>query len=430
MKCYYEWRIHTFFSLILFPLISLWGQENNLEGLVISEVFAVRGESGGGNNELLNLSTRSTLGPGPFVSISNSSIILSGTDPMTVVFRGRSTSISDSITADKISDPVIDVVEVGQGVIATNDNWADAENLDLIEGTSLDPDLVPMGPTESLLILTNLSSGTYSLRAQSKIEGETGLIITEAFALREGDEIEANELLNISTRSFMGTTAFADISNSSIIIGGTDPMTVVFRGRSTSISDSITADKISDPVIDVVEVGQGVIATNDNWADAENLDLLKGTSLDPDLVPMGPTESLLVLTDLAPGSYSVRVRANEPSIEGPQTLSFTQQGTGFVWTLTGNDNPSEATLGDEESFQTISARVGDVLSFSGQVGVQHPWFLRTTEGSDLFQGISGATQGVTGTFTMTWDTAGYEPGTYIYICGNHSFMVGDIVLTN
>ena len=421
---------HCMILLVSIPYVLLVGQESNLEGLVISEVFAIRGDTPAGDNELLNISTRSTLGAGSFVNISNSSIIIGGTDPMTVVFRGRSTSISDSITADKISDPVIDVVQVGQGVIGTNDNWADAENLDLIEGTSLDPDLVPMGSTESLLILTDLSPGTYSLRAQSKEEGETGLIITEAFALRAGEEVEDNELLNISTRSFMGTTAFADVSNSSIIIGGTDPMTVVFRGRSTSISDSITAEKISDPIIDVVRVGEGVIGTNDNWADAENLDLIEGTSLDPELVPMGSTESLLVLTDLSPGSYSVRVRAKEPSDEGPQTLSFTQQGLDFSWTLSGDDDASRDAVGSEESFQTITARVGDVLSFSGQVGVQHPWFLRTAEGADLFDGISGATQGVTGSFNMTWDTEGYDPGTYNYICGNHSFMVGDIVLTN
>lgn len=126
-----------------------------------------------------------------------------------------------------------------------------------------------------------------------------------------------NELLAISTRCFVGSEAFTDLANASIIVGGTDPMTVVFRGRSTSISEGITANKLSDPIIDVVQVGVGVIATNDNFADAENLDLLLGTALDPSIVGMGETESLIVLQDLAPGAYSLRVRS---AVEGETGL--------------------------------------------------------------------------------------------------------------
>ena len=136
------------------------------------------------DNELLNISTRCFVGDAAFTDLANASIIIGGSDPATVVFRGRSVSISDSITANKLSDPVIEVIQVGVGSLGTNDNWADAENLDLVSGTTLDPAVIGMDANESILILENLEPGAYSLRITSGVPGETGLVIAEAFAVR------------------------------------------------------------------------------------------------------------------------------------------------------------------------------------------------------------------------------------------------------
>ncbi len=136
------------------------------------------------DNELLNISTRCFVGDAAFTDLANASIIIGGSDPATVVFRGRSVSISDSITADKLSDPIIEVIQVGVGSLGMNDNWADAENLELVSGTTLDPAVIGMDANESILILENLEPGTYSLRVTSGVAGETGLVIAEAFAVR------------------------------------------------------------------------------------------------------------------------------------------------------------------------------------------------------------------------------------------------------
>lgn len=136
-----------------------------------------------GDNEFLSISTRCFVGSEAFTDLANASIIIGGTDPMTVVFRGRSTSISEGITAAKLSDPVIDVVQLGVGVIGTNDNFADADGLSMLQGTLLDPAVVGMSDNESLLILENLEPGAYSVRVRSAVEGETGLVIVEAIAV-------------------------------------------------------------------------------------------------------------------------------------------------------------------------------------------------------------------------------------------------------
>lgn len=129
-------------------------------------------------DELTGISTRGLIGSEQFGDILNSSIIIIGS-PANVIFRGRSTSINLE-DVEKLPDPRIDVVRIGEGVVATNDNWADAENLDVLEGTPFDPETVGMGETEAILILLNLKPGAYSVRVSSAVEGDTGLAISEA----------------------------------------------------------------------------------------------------------------------------------------------------------------------------------------------------------------------------------------------------------
>lgn len=136
------------------------------------------------DNELLNISTRCFVGDSQFADLANASIIIGGTEPIAVVFRARSSSLNLE-GATTLTDPAVDLVRVGEGVIGSNDNWADAANYSLIEGNSeLDPALIGMDDNECLLVFPALEPGAYSLRGSSAVEGETGLIIVEAFAVR------------------------------------------------------------------------------------------------------------------------------------------------------------------------------------------------------------------------------------------------------
>jgi len=163
-----------------------FGADNWAKGWTVLDrlgYFPASDESTAEDNELSGISTRGLVGAGEFENVLNSSVIILGTDPMDVVFRARSTSINLE-GVDLLPDPIIDVVRVGEGVIATNDSFAEADNLDLLTGTQFDPETVGMNPEEALLILLDLEPGAYSVRVRSAVEGETGLAIAEAFAVR------------------------------------------------------------------------------------------------------------------------------------------------------------------------------------------------------------------------------------------------------
>ena len=90
----------------------------------------------------------------------------------------------------------------------------------------------------------------------------------------------------------------------------------------------------------------------------------------------------------------------------------------------------------------IRMYVGDTIEFylgydgngnnTGPLSTSHPFYIKTaptTGNSNLVPGTTGAAQGsISG--AIKWDTTGVSPGTYYYICGNHSGMVGQIEVIN
>lgn len=158
--------------------------------------------------------------------------------------------------------------------------------------------------------------------AASDLTGATvGSALIDGLAAAPGLTPKAdNEFLGISTRGFIAASGSEAILNSSVIISGSEPMNVLFRARSTSINLS-GVDLLPNPVIDVVRIGEGIIGTNDSYLDAEHLSMLSGTQYDPTLVGMNEEEALLLLLDLAPGAYSVRVRS---AVDGETGLAIVE----------------------------------------------------------------------------------------------------------
>lgn len=86
--------------------------------------------------------------------------------------------------------------------------------------------------------------------------------------------------------------------------------------------------------------------------------------------------------------------------------------------------------GTAASDPTLTVRQSDVLTFFINSGTSHPFsIVNTTSGgwniSNEVAGVvnQGATSG-----TVTWDLKDVAPGTYRYICRNHSTMAGQIVV--
>lgn len=104
------------------------------------------------------------------------------------------------------------------------------------------------------------------------------------------------------------------------------------------------------------------------------------------------------------------------------------------WTVTASGTSAYVLTpkptGTAANDPTITARQSDILSFYINSGGSHPFsIVNTTSGgwniANEVAGVvnQGATSGV-----VTWDLKDVAPGTYRYICRNHSAMAGQIIV--
>ena len=69
--------------------------------------------------------------------------------------------------------------------------------------------------------------------------------------------------------------------------------------------------------------------------------------------------------------------------------------------------------------------MGDVINFSVNAS-GHPFYLKTTAGTGVDNGISGVTNNGTTDDTTSWTPT--TAGTYYYQCSLHGGMVGTIII--
>ena len=116
------------------------------------------------------------------------------------------------------------------------------------------------------------------------------------------------QVQNLSTR---GTVMSGDnVLINGFVVSGPAPKTVVVRALGPSLSSFGLSGVLADPVLTVYNSSGAIIATNDNWqTDGHTLIEQNG------LAPSDPSESAALLTNLAPGAYTVVVTGKN-STEG------------------------------------------------------------------------------------------------------------------
>jgi hypothetical protein len=110
----------------------------------------------------------------------------------------------------------------------------------------------------------------------------------------------AGDLINISTRGFVGTGDQVLIGG--FVIAGT-PTQVLIRapGPSLAQANPPVAGVLADPQLQLFS-GRSVVTSNDNWRDSADADAIEATEFEPlnDLEPA-------ILVTLDPGAYTAIV---------------------------------------------------------------------------------------------------------------------------
>jgi hypothetical protein len=237
---------------------------------------------------LLNISTRAGVGSGDDIAIGG--FIVTGSASKNVLLRGIGPSLTAAGIPDALADPMLQLVAQSGGVvIQSNDNWRETQEAE-IEATGL----APTADFESAMLVT-LAPGSYTALLQD-INNRSGVGLVEMYDL---DETAGSQLANISTRAFVDTGD--DVLIGGVIIGGGSSQVLV---RAIGPSLSVTG-KLADPTLDLNDSNGTLLASNDNWRDTQEAEIIATTIPPPD-----DAESAIVQT-LAPGAYTAIVRGKD-----------------------------------------------------------------------------------------------------------------------
>ena len=246
--------------------------------------------------QLLNISTRAKVGTGDNVTIGG--FIISGfigNEPRRIAVRGIGPSLHKAGVSSVLADPVVELHDSRGNLLATSDNWQDAQ-ADEIRASGLAPD----DDRESALIAT-LPRGAYTvvLRGSNQTEG-TGLI--EVYDLVHDSR---SKLANISTRGFV------DAGNPLIggyISGGEGPgdSELTVRAVGPGLKHASVSNFLPDPTLEMRDANGALVVQNDDHRlPAEN-----ARTIIPGLTPYEEKDAATGLM-LPRGDYTVIVRGKE-----------------------------------------------------------------------------------------------------------------------
>jgi hypothetical protein len=242
---------------------------------------------------LKNLSTRGLIGTDENLMIGG--FIVQGSGPATVILHAIGPSLGAISIPGPLFDPTLTVYDSNQNQIAMNDDWFTSPDAETIASFHLDP----ANSRESALYLT-LQPGAYTAVVQSFSSPQspptTGLGLFELYDL----STSGGRAGNISTR---GQVLGGDnVLIGGVIIGGTDPKTVIVRAIGPSLGAAGIANPLSDPALDLHDSDGVIVQSNDDWQQGADAQLIT----EANLAPANAKEAALFAT-LNPGAYTAIV---------------------------------------------------------------------------------------------------------------------------
>jgi hypothetical protein len=233
-----------------------------------------------------NISTRLPVGIGDNVLIAGFKI--TGNEAKQLVLRALGPTLTQFGVPNAMQDTTLELHNSAGTVIAFNDDWQDAAN-----AQSVPPNLQPPDDFESA-ILTILNPGAYTAIVRG-FHNSTGTALVEVYDTSVG----STELSNISTRGFVQT-------GNNVMIAGVivqfHNKQVIVRALGPTLTNFGVSNALADPTLEIRNVNGTLLASNDDWKDAQQSDIVATGK-----APPNDLESAILGT-LPPGNYTAIVR--------------------------------------------------------------------------------------------------------------------------
>jgi len=241
-------------------------------------VLSSLAQTSGGSTVLANISTRLTAGAGGDVGIGG--FIVTGTQPKKIIVRAIGPSLP---FPRKLENPTLGLYARDGGLIASNDDWRSSQEAEIIA-----TGLAPTNDLESAIVATLPASpaGIGYTAIMSGVNGTTGLGLVEVYDLNSTID---SKLANISTRG--PVLKGIGVMIGGVIVAGADPQKVIVRALGPSLGMAGVMGALRDPTLELHDSDGNLIASNDNWRDTQEAEILA-----TGLQPPDDMESALVAT--------------------------------------------------------------------------------------------------------------------------------------
>lgn len=258
------------------------GESWNLRGQL-----ALLPKASGANCQLLNISTRATVGAGEREMIAG--FIVRGSGSKQVIVRALGPSLAQAGIAGALGDPALALRDNNGALLYANDDWQESDAAN-IQASGVAP-----GDGAEAAIVTTAAAGNYTAELAGS-HATTGVALLEIYDLAQD---ASAQLTNISTRAFVGTGNSVMIAG--FILGNGSTAKVLLRALGPTLASSGVAAPLTDPTLTLFDSQGTPVAFDDDWKDAQQDEVIASG-----IPPTHDREAAIVAT-LPAGSYTAVV---------------------------------------------------------------------------------------------------------------------------
>ena len=242
---------------------------------------------------LIDLSTRGTTSTGNSVLIGG--FIIQGSQPVQVVVRCLAGSLASFGVSNALFDSVIELYDVNNNLIASNDDWFTSNDAQTICSYRRDP---PNSIESALLVTLNPGSYTAIVKSYSDAQqaATSGVALFEVYDLRTS----SSRLGNVSTRGQVGTGD--NILIGGIIVGGNTSKPVVVRALGPTLTQFGVTGVLQNPYLELRNANGNLVEANNDWQQSPEAATISADGK----APPDAKESAMAPT-LSPGNYTALV---------------------------------------------------------------------------------------------------------------------------
>ncbi len=256
------------------------------------------------DTRLLSLSTRGNVGTGPNVLIAG--FVVTGS-PKKMLIRAIGPTLSTYNVPGVLANPVLDIYDSSNKVIAHNDNWGDNSNADQIVSTAarVAAAALTKGSLDSALLL-QLQPGAYTAIVSGSGD-TTGVALVEAYDADDAITSTSGRVISLSTRGTVTGDAGALIAGFSV--NGPGPKTLLIRAVGPTLAQApfTLSGAIDDPFLTLYQ-GQTSLRTDDDWdTPISSQPALNTAAARVGAFPLAIRRDSAMLVTLQPGTYTAQV---------------------------------------------------------------------------------------------------------------------------